>query len=57
MTSREEDNVEQENKPIVYNDLWELQPLKPSKYWFLKAGENILSDTYVICTSVYFYVI
>lgn len=48
MTSREEDNVEQENKPIFYSQLWDLQPLKPSKYWFLKTGENILLDTYVL---------
>ncbi|CAH0729406.1 unnamed protein product, partial [Brenthis ino] len=39
VTSREEDNVEQENKPIIYKNLWEIQPFKPSSYWFLKTEE------------------
>ncbi|XP_045493787.1 vacuolar protein sorting-associated protein 13 [Colias croceus] len=47
MTSREEDNVEQENKPIFYNKLWDIQPFKASSYWFLKtevAEEAILLE-------------
>ncbi|KAM3967394.1 vacuolar protein sorting 13C isoform 2-T2 [Aphomia sociella] len=39
MTSREEDNTEEDNKPILYSDLWNMQPFKPNSYWFLKAEE------------------
>nr|XP_026496694.1 vacuolar protein sorting-associated protein 13 isoform X1 [Vanessa tameamea] len=41
VTSREEDNVELENKPIFYDKLWDIQPFKPSSYWFLKTEEGI----------------
>ncbi|XP_059046157.1 intermembrane lipid transfer protein Vps13 isoform X1 [Achroia grisella] len=39
MTSREEDNTEEDLKPIFYNNLWTIQPFKPNSYWFLKAEE------------------
>jgi hypothetical protein len=39
MTSREEDEAEQEQKAIFYNDLWNIQPFKPNAYWFLKTGK------------------
>ncbi|XP_047510768.1 vacuolar protein sorting-associated protein 13 isoform X2 [Pieris napi] len=41
MTSSEEDDVEQDNKPIFYNQLWDIQPFKPSSYWFLKTEEAV----------------
>ncbi|XP_023933797.2 intermembrane lipid transfer protein Vps13 isoform X2 [Bicyclus anynana] len=39
VTSREEDSVEQENKTIFYNKLWDITPFKPTSYWFLKTEE------------------
>ncbi|XP_039749833.1 vacuolar protein sorting-associated protein 13 isoform X2 [Pararge aegeria] len=37
VTSREEDSVEQENQTIFYKRLWDIQPFKPTSYWFLKT--------------------
>ncbi|XP_028027252.1 vacuolar protein sorting-associated protein 13 isoform X3 [Bombyx mandarina] len=37
MTSREEDNGEQELKAIIYHNLWDIQPLKPNAHWYLKT--------------------
>lgn len=54
VTSREEDNVLQDDKPIVYQNLWDIQPFKPSSYWFLNTGEafiHFLYLSYVLCTS------
>ncbi|CAH2071109.1 unnamed protein product, partial [Iphiclides podalirius] len=39
MTSREEDNVEEDNKAIIYDSLWAIQPFRPNSYWFLKTEE------------------
>ncbi|CAK1598970.1 unnamed protein product [Parnassius mnemosyne] len=39
MTSREEDNVEEENKAILYDNLWAIRPFRPNAYWFLKTEE------------------
>ncbi|CAK1546186.1 unnamed protein product [Leptosia nina] len=41
MTSSEEDNVEQDTKAIFYDKLWDIQPFKPSTYWFLKTEEAV----------------
>ncbi|CAH0605439.1 unnamed protein product [Chrysodeixis includens] len=37
MTSRDEDNKEEEEKAIFYDNLWAIQPFKPNAYWFLKT--------------------
>lgn len=39
ITRREEDNTEEDNKPILYNNLWTIQPFRPNAYWFLKTEE------------------
>ncbi|XP_045765599.1 vacuolar protein sorting-associated protein 13 isoform X2 [Maniola jurtina] len=41
VTSSEEDCVEQENKPIFYDRLWDIKPFKPTSYWFLKTEEAV----------------
>ncbi|CAG9559724.1 unnamed protein product [Danaus chrysippus] len=39
VTSREEDNVVQENNPIIYESLWDVKQFRPNTYWFLKTEE------------------
>lgn len=39
VTSSEEDQTEQDNKPIFYKELWNMQPFRPNSYWFLKTGK------------------
>ncbi|XP_013133427.1 PREDICTED: vacuolar protein sorting-associated protein 13C-like, partial [Papilio polytes] len=39
MTSSEEDNVEEDDKAIIYDNLWAIQPFRPNSYWFLKTEE------------------
>ncbi|XP_068631392.1 intermembrane lipid transfer protein Vps13 isoform X1 [Battus philenor] len=50
MTSREEDNFEEDDKAIIYDNLWAIQPFRPNSYWFLKTEEaeeaiNLESDS------------
>ncbi|XP_034830205.1 intermembrane lipid transfer protein Vps13 isoform X2 [Maniola hyperantus] len=41
VTSSEEDCVEQENKPIFYDRLWDIKTFKPTSYWYLKTEEAV----------------
>ncbi|KAG7307792.1 hypothetical protein JYU34_006387 [Plutella xylostella] len=45
MTSSEDDNVEQEQKALVYDRLWDVKPFKQTDYWFLKTEEALEAIT------------
>ncbi|KAH9640442.1 hypothetical protein HF086_018108 [Spodoptera exigua] len=55
MTSSDEDNQVEENKAIIYDQLWAIQPFNPNSYWFLKTEQAVeaidAEETYVEMTA------